>query len=422
MASRTGTPVIVSLAPDGRPFRRLREISTRKDDPASFAEKLPQCLIADCPDLLPIREFLPSTTSVYSLAREVPVNLGDRGGLIDNLLVTNDGYLVIVEDKLFRNPEAIREVVTQTLQYGMAVSSMRVRELEASIRRGIAPALRPDEGIVDAVRRIAGVEDGGLSLADDFEEALERHLRRGEILLLVVTDGIRLGVERVIQWLESQASSAPFRFGLVELKFYSTGEERIVVPRTTMATREISRHVVVVDIQPRADVDVSTTVVDEARSVSGIRVESARQVKPALTPITREAYLSERPPATRDLSAKLIDELESRGLEMQNSPRSIRFGFTTGDGDFHSLIGLDWAGAWAAIPKRDRDLLSDEDVIAFKSGCNQFARFYKEESLEQADASGGVAAKFEQLATTAGGIADFLLMYRDKIVDAWERE
>ena len=62
---------------------------------------------------------------MFSLGREVTVDLGNRLGRIDNLLVTNDGYLVIVETKLYRNPEGVREVIVQTLQYGMAVGKMK---------------------------------------------------------------------------------------------------------------------------------------------------------------------------------------------------------------------------------------------------------------------------------------------------------
>ena len=54
-----------------------------------------------------MREFFPATTALFSLAREVPVDIGGSDGRIDNLLVTNNGHLVIVETKLYRNPAAV---------------------------------------------------------------------------------------------------------------------------------------------------------------------------------------------------------------------------------------------------------------------------------------------------------------------------
>lgn len=256
-----GSPIVFGETQDTRQFIPLAAISTRRDDPNSFDEDLLQELIDATPNILPIRDFLPSTSALFALGREVAVDIGGSEGFIDNLLVTNDGYLVIVETKLYRNPEATRDVVTQTLQYGMSVGRMPLLELEARIRSGQHPALRRDESIRDCIARLVA-ESPALAgtLADDFEEALERHLRQGEILLLVVSDGIRTGVERVTHWLNEQGNSSPFKFGLVELKFYAFGDKRLVIPRTVLKTREISRHVVVVDIQPIAEVSVAARV------------------------------------------------------------------------------------------------------------------------------------------------------------------
>jgi hypothetical protein len=89
---------------------------------ADYQEWLLQKLIDEHPGILPICDFCPGVANLFSLGREIPVDIGGGQGFIDNLLVTDDGRLVLVETKLWRNPEALREVVAQTLQYGMAVS------------------------------------------------------------------------------------------------------------------------------------------------------------------------------------------------------------------------------------------------------------------------------------------------------------
>ncbi|MBK7813129.1 MAG: hypothetical protein IPJ52_01860 [Rhodocyclaceae bacterium] len=124
-----GSPIVFGETQDTRQFIPLAAISTRRDDPNSFDEDLLQELIDATPNILPIRDFLPSTSALFALGREVAVDIGGSEGFIDNLLVTNDGYLVIVETKLYRNPEATRDVVTQTLQYGMSVGRMPLLEL-----------------------------------------------------------------------------------------------------------------------------------------------------------------------------------------------------------------------------------------------------------------------------------------------------
>lgn len=147
---------------------------------------------------------------------------------------------MLVETKLYRNPEAIRDAVTQTLEYGMAIHKMSYLELEARIRRAekTGTQLRDNESILD---RITSMSD----VFDDFEIVLERYQRTGEILLLVVADGIRASVERITHWInEEMSGSTPIKFGLVELRFYEIADDsKIVVPKTLLKTKEISRHV-----------------------------------------------------------------------------------------------------------------------------------------------------------------------------------
>src|SRR3546814_2517964 len=60
-----------------------------------------QALIHDHPEILPIIDIEPGFGDLIPMAREVPC----RHGLIDNLFVTPSGDIVLVEAKLWRNPE-----------------------------------------------------------------------------------------------------------------------------------------------------------------------------------------------------------------------------------------------------------------------------------------------------------------------------
>src|SRR3546814_2706818 len=77
------------------------------------------------------------------MAREVPC----RHGLIDNLFVTPSGDIVLVEAKLWRNPEMRRKVVAQALDYVAALSSMDYGAFEHAVGRGLGGPKR----IYDAV-------------------------------------------------------------------------------------------------------------------------------------------------------------------------------------------------------------------------------------------------------------------------------
>lgn len=417
-----GSPVVFANT-DQRQFVALSSISARRDDPNSFNESLLQELIDATPNVLPIREYLPSTTTLFSLGREVPVDLGANNGYIDNLLVTNDGYLVIVETKLYRNPEGIREVIAQTLQYGMAIGQMPIMQLEARIKRGQSPALRLEENIRDCVLRVANEQNISATLADDFEEAVERHLRRGEILLLIVSDGIHVGVERVTHWLNEQGNSSPFKFGLVELKFFTHGSEVLVMPRTVLKTREVSRHVVVVDIRPQAGAEASAVVQDNFQNTSGGRVQEIRAVKSGSPPLTRIQLLQRASPADSSNISELIEELEGNGFDQRSTSNYLQFGFTfpSDGGDFHPLIYLGPDNLWTQVLKPLRDRMTDAELKEFRLAANNFGIFYRPDQIDKPHSTGS-GVKYQQIHQDVSGYVAFLDSYRTKFIELLQQD
>lgn len=414
-----GSPIAFSRDSAGRQFTPLVAVSTRRDDPNSFDETLLQQLIDEAPNVLPVREFLPSASVLFALGREIPVDIGGSEGFIDNLLVTNDGYLVIVETKLFRNPEATRDVVTQTLQYGMAVGRMPILELEARIRRGQNPALGKDESIKDCIARLT-IDDPLLSdvLADNFDEALEQHLRQGEFLMLVASDSIRTSVERVTHWLNEQGSSAPFKFGLVELKFYVNGDQRLVIPRTVLKTQEVSRHVVVVDIQSTGAVSTSTSVTDEFQNASGSKRRESRVVKAASPPLTKNALLSLLPPEDQTVVSQLTDQLEIYGFDQGGTGTYLTYGFTPSDrDDFVPLIYLGKRGVWVSPVKLVRELLGDDAMLDFHREVNRFGAFFRGHQVDNPNSSGS-EVKYKQLQGVVHEFSAHLDGFRRKVIEA----
>lgn len=416
-----GSPIVFSEDSQQRRFVPLSGISARRDDPNAFNENLLQELIDATPNVLPVREYLPSTTALFSLGREVPVDLGANNGYIDNLLVTNDGYLVIVETKLYRNPEGIREVIAQTLQYGMAIGQMTIMELEARIKRGQSPALTRNENIRDCVSRQDAEQDRPAVLADDFDEALERHLRHGEVLLLIVSDGIHVGVERVTHWLNEQGNSSPFKFGMVELKFFTHGNERLVVPRTVLKTREVSRHVVVVDIRPTPQATATTAITDDFRNTAGGKIQESRSVRPAALPLTRSDLLRSVDAEDKAFTAELLGALEAYPLDFRGLPTTLQVGFYYPEGSdvFHPLAHLYKGGVWAYPLAALRKVLGPDATLAFHSEANSLATFFREDQIGNPDSTGG-QARYGQLAGKAEKFAAFLNDYRNKALERLE--
>ncbi len=410
----SGNPVAVVGSVGNWRLQTLTAISTRRDDPDSFHENELQELIAGAPSVLPIREFLPSSKAAISLGREIPVDIGGGNGYIDNLLVTDDGYLVVVETKLYRNPEATRDVVAQTLQYGMALGSITLLELESRIRRSTGSTLQKEESIPGCVRRlVANSNAPDFSVVEDFEEALERHFRRGEILLLVVSDEIRIGVERVTRWLNQQGNSSPFQFGLVELKFHPIENMRVVVPRAVLKTREVSRHVIVVDI-PTSASNVSATVTDEFHATSGAAVQESRAVKAGSPPMTKGKLLPLLSTEDRTAASAIMEKLEAYGFDQEGMPSTIKFGFNDSDGVFHSLANFDKSGVWVSLPKRDRERLGVDDFTALQGEVNRFTRFFRDDQLGNIDSYTGVG-RYRDLSAHTDDFAAILARVRDKL-------
>ena len=76
-------------------------------------------------------EIEPGIGRLIPVCMELPLRVGSA----DNLFITPEGNLVIVEVKLWGNPEARRQVVAQTMEYAIALFKLDYIELEAAVRK-----------------------------------------------------------------------------------------------------------------------------------------------------------------------------------------------------------------------------------------------------------------------------------------------
>ena len=70
------------------------------------------------PEIIPVTEVDPTFGPLVPLCRELRTDAGP----IDAVFINSDGRLTIVECKLWKNPQARREVIAQTLDYVSALS------------------------------------------------------------------------------------------------------------------------------------------------------------------------------------------------------------------------------------------------------------------------------------------------------------
>lgn len=384
----TGTPhQFVDFAKS--PFQSWSRIllARKSVDGETFDEAFLQRMIHEAPAIVPVHEYFPGSVQVVSLGREIPVDVG--GGKVrslDNLLVTTDGRLVFIEAKLWRNPEALREVVAQALEYARALTSLKVSELEQAIRScGKADRVLQDgESIEEYLARLNDKEPLDGYDPNTFGSQLERNLRTGEVLLLILGDGIHPSIERFVDWFERRAS-LPLSFGLVQIQVFQHPEtgKYLAVPQTLLKTREVTRHVVIVDIKApegvTADVKVETGTAE-----SGSPKVTSRPRATAEGEITWPEMLTRIRQTAPGMEAEVEEfasGLEALGLTPVPTKTAIAYALYAQDEKqpirMVSVLADKVYAGWMALALKNVGL-DTELAIRFREDLNRIAPFWRE--------------------------------------------
>jgi hypothetical protein len=286
-----------------------------------LAESQMQRLVVDHPEVLPIQEL----DDTFTPALPIGVEVGTSVGPIDALYISPSGGITIVEAKLWRNPEARREVVGQIIDYATALSSWSYEELDS------ACVSASGRSLWDLVSDRAG--DGLPGGEAGFVDAVARNLQQGRFLLLVVGDGIRGDVERMASYIQT-APRLQFHLALVELRIFTSDDDRVrvVVPSVVARTAEIARAVVKVDVADRAQVDVEVSVpIDDSR--------------PARRKLTMDEFFRElrarTSPDIADFTRTVLADFEADDryvIEPRAASQVVKIANIAGGSDFTVLV------------------------------------------------------------------------------------
>lgn len=197
-----------------------------------YDEEFLQNLLFDHPDALPLQEIDTQFTRSVSICTE----LNTQAGPLDVLLCNDQGALTLVECKLWRNPQARREVVGQIIDYAKELSLWQYEDLQREVSRRTGKSGNAPYDIVK--EKHPGIDEA------TFVDQVSLNMRQGRILLLVVGDGIREGVQSIGEYLQ-QHMSLQFTFGLIEMPIFSLPDgNQLVAPRTLAKTTVINRSIV----------------------------------------------------------------------------------------------------------------------------------------------------------------------------------
>jgi hypothetical protein len=280
-----------------------------------------QRLIHVHPALLPIEAIEPRLTEVVPICLELPV----PSGYVDNLMLTPEGGIALVEAKLWRNPEARREVVGQVLDYAKDLSGFTYEDLQTRVRQARRePALR----LYDVVHPDGQAEGEGV-----FIDAVSRNLRLGRFLALICGDGIQEGAEQLTDFLQRHIG-LHFTLGLVEMSLWrdSFSGQILVQPRILARTVQIERAVVKLE--------------------EGIALHHAARVEPVSASSSRpetlsaETFYEQLAQVEPSLPAKLkafLNGLEPLGVQ-GDMQRTLNLRWRSTEGRSFSLGMIDASG------------------------------------------------------------------------------
>lgn len=181
------------------------------------------------PESLPVKEIDPHIGPLMPVCMEIETGAGPA----DILYLTPSGQVVLVETKLWRNPEARREVVGQILDYAKQLTSWSFDVLE----KKAATAARAQGPYLLSCLRSRFPEADEVAFVD----GVRRSLSTGDFLLIIAGDGIRYGAESLVAFLE-RFGHLRFGLALVEVAAYKLPDgSTLLQPRVLAKTELLQR-------------------------------------------------------------------------------------------------------------------------------------------------------------------------------------
>jgi hypothetical protein len=341
MVLQFSAPILVENLEEPFKPKRLARLRTTARDSATraYAEKLLQEIIHSDPSVLPVEELEPSFSDLRPVCQELPLANGTK--YIDNLLVNPDGRICIVECKLWRNPEAVREVVAQILDYAAELSNLSYDQLEETVARVLGR--KKLDCLVQTVLGDAPGDEQKIAFID----AVSRSLRTGGFLLLIVGDGIRSGLQQIAGLLQNKATLG-FSLGLIEMAIYGNGTTGpfYIQPRLLLRTETITR-----------------TVLLSEREVSGPTIKSVSEASKPRTISEQDFFrsLGSVDPSYPSAVSDLIDRTRTVGCQPELKRTFVIYADIPSGGSINlGQIAMDGkVTIWGAA---SRDLLLGEPV------------------------------------------------------------
>ena len=242
------------------------------------------------PSIFLNNELFDDDEILIPIGREIPT----EAGYIDILLVTNKGRIVIVETKLWKNPEMQRTVIAQVVDYAKCINKWTVEDFESSLLTN----LRKDGKKVESIEKymkenVMSVEY--LDLLDRVSDCLEH----GDFLLLIVGDKLSSNLILLKNSIRGNENLA-FQIGLMEMQIFQEDNEIIISPDVVGRTIEETRAIIRIQYEEKKPV---VNIIPE--------IENSIQEKSQKGNTNRAEYLNKIPYDLQHIYSKYLDIWES---------------------------------------------------------------------------------------------------------------
>jgi hypothetical protein len=310
----TGEQQLLQASPVGKP---------------PFSERDLQLMLARYPSLLPVTHFDPLFGPPLCIGRGVSTDAGP----LDLLYISHPGYLTIVETKLWKSSEARRKVVAQIIDYTREVVRWDFAQLNAAFVHYARQSGIEHSGLIPYVADHADEDLDEMA----FTDAVTRSLRLGRLLLLIVGDGIREGVEEMTSYLQT-APNLQFSLGLVEIGCYSVtsgagAPSTLLVPRVVMRTAEVPR--AIVQIQMSEEAARQLAVITTTPPAESVKVRTTLS-KTEFYELLQKSLDAEKANQTRTLVDRLV--LNNEGLQEDFTTNKLAIRADLPSGEFSSTL------------------------------------------------------------------------------------
>lgn len=256
--TRKISPLLLSA--EGHQTKFSRCALTSHNGHVQYNEQFLDDLLFENPDLLPLSEIDPACEFPVPICTE----LSTPAGPFDILFVTPKGKIIIVENKLWRNPEARRKVIGQILDYASALSNWTYEDLQREVSRRLG---KKGNCLYEIIKSYAPDTDEA-----EFVDGVSLCLKQGSFILLICGDGIRQNTSNIAEFLDRN-TTLDFNFGLIEIGIYENdANERLIIPQVLAKTETIKRQII--QLPPGVTID---EVVDED-APSEPREETPREI------------------------------------------------------------------------------------------------------------------------------------------------